>query len=387
MRRLRLAITVGYLIIIAATAGWAIVASRRPYAPFSVLPAPQPITVTLVYSTELQSWLTQAATAFEESTTLRGAPISIVLQGRDSGAAKDALRDGGLQCTAWIPSSMLWIDLLNQESVQRGGVSPLSTVAADAARATARSPLVVAIWTDRAGVLNQGGQSIWRRIHDLAAAKDGWASLGHPEWADFKWGQTAPATSNSGLTALLLMAYDFHGTRTGLTAAQAGAGEFRSWLQPISDSTTYGDASGTLINDMIAYGPSRFDAIATYESLLLEYLPNAARRGEQITALYPPANSVSDHPYAILQGTNITTDQRDAARAFRDFLLSAAEQQQAVQFGLRPVRSDVPINGQDSPFVRNAAAGVRQDLPTLVESPKVDAAQMLIATWGQNTPQ
>lgn len=387
MRRLRPAIIVGYLLIVIATAGWAIAAGRRPYAPFSLLPQPQPITVTVVYSTELQSWLTQAAATFEANNAIRGAPIDIVLQGQDSASAKDALREGSLRSTVWIPSDTLWLDTLSHEISQQGKQPLVSTAGGDMPQSVANTPLVIATWADHASILGAGGQSVWRHLHDLAVAPDGWGSLGHPEWNTLKWGQTSPDMSNSGFITLLLMTYDFRNIQSGLTIAQAEDQELRSWLQPLKHATTFGDSSNTLINDMLAYGPSRFDAIATYENLLIEYLPNAARRGQQLQAIYPPANKMSDHPYALLNGDWITADQHLAARAFRDFLLSKPVQEQARQLGLRPVRSDVPINTADSPFARNATAGVRQDLPKLVETPRAEVAQMLLTTWGQVSTQ
>ncbi len=38
------------------------------------------------------------------------------------------------------------------------------------------------------------------------------------------------------------------------------------------------DSSATLINDMVVFGPSRYDAVVTYENLALQLAPNARNR-------------------------------------------------------------------------------------------------------------
>src|SRR3954447_24634035 len=198
MRLVRTLITWGYALVIVATAGWAVATGHRPYAPLSVLPRPQPVTLTVLYSSEQETWLRAAVATFAaRQTSSSDAPIDIVLQSSDSGAAAGNILDGSLQPDVWIPSSDLWISRLNAGWQQRNGRPLIPTSGTDAPQPIARSPLVVVTWSDHAAILRSGGQSIWRRMHDIAASQDGWGSLGHPEWGNFKWGRTSPQTSNS----------------------------------------------------------------------------------------------------------------------------------------------------------------------------------------------
>jgi ABC-type Fe3+ transport system substrate-binding protein len=176
------------------------------------------------------------------------------------------------------------------------------------------------------------------------------------------------------------MAYDFHGKQRGLTIADVQDPAFVQWLEETEQAATFGDSSGTLMNDMIAFGPSRYDVVATYENLALEAVPNARSRwNDDLVLIYPPANMLSNHPYAILDAAWVSPRQRAAARQFRDFLLSRAQQEQALQFGFRPASPGIARDGPNSPL--RAEAGVQLELPTLVETPNADTLNALLDVW------
>ncbi|HEX6288401.1 MAG TPA: substrate-binding domain-containing protein [Herpetosiphonaceae bacterium] len=383
MRPLRLAITIGYLLLVIATAAMPLLGWQRPYAPLSVLPRPAPVTLTIVYGTEKQRWLEDAAAAFEASgITANGASIDIELRGLGSRESMQGLLDGSLKPDVWSPASDLWLALLNQEWQQRAGRPLVPTSGSDAPQMLVLTPIVLAAWQQRAAALSDGGQSAWQNLHASIVAPEGWGAKGHPEWGTVKWGHATPTVSNNGLQALLLMAYDYHRKSSGLTVADVQDPEFLGWLSEMERAASFNDSSATLMNDMIAFGPSRYDAVATYENLALAQMANARSRwNDNLVLIYPPANLWSNHPYAILDAEWVTPTDREAARQFRDFLLSRAQQEQAVQLGFRPALRDVPLDGAASPFTRNASAGVRLDVPTLVEVPEAAVLDALLDAW------
>lgn len=380
MRLVRIAITVGYLLLVLVTAAVPLLGGPRPSAPLSILPTPDPVTLTIVYGTEKERWLTEAVAAFEASgITANGAPINIELRGLGSGEAMQQLLAGSLKPDVWSPASDLWITLLNQEWQQRNGGPLVPTSGANAPRMLVLTPLVLVAWQQRAVALSNSGQTVWQNLHDAIVAPDGWGAKGHPEWGVVKWGHTTPSESNSGFQTLLLMAYAYHNKASGLATADIQSPEFLSWLGDMERNASFSDSSGALMNDMIAYGPSRYDLVATYENLALEQMANARSRwNDNLTVVYPPANLWSNHPYAVLDADWVTDEKREAARQFGDFLLSRAQQERAVQFGFRPAISGVTLEGPNSPFTRHASAGVQLDVPTLVEVPAADVLNALL---------
>lgn len=325
MRVVRFAITFGYMLLVLATAAVPLLGGPRPYAPVSILPQPQPVTLHVVYGTEKETWLREAATAFQASgATVDGAPIMIDLRGMGSGESKDALVADQIQPDVWSPASDLWITLLNQERQRRQQAVLVPTTGADAPKLLVLTPLVLAAWQDRAAALGNSGNTVWQNLQTTVV--EGWQAKGHPEWGNATWGHTTPTSSNSGLQTLLLLAYDYGRKSRDLTVADVQQPPFVEWLRGIEGGASFGDSSASLMNDMIAFGPAKYNVVATYENLALEQIPNARNRGNKLVLIYPPANMWSNHPYAILDAPWVTPVKREAARQFRDFLLSRPQQ-------------------------------------------------------------
>jgi hypothetical protein len=379
MRLVRTAITFGYLALVVGTALVALATGRRPYAPLSILPAPAAIRLPVVYSTEQEAWLKAAVADFATSgSTVRGAPIDIVLQGIDAQQARQGIVDGSLRPVAWIPSSTAAIELLQAEVAARGEPPLIAATGDDIPRSIAQSPIVVVMWEDRVAALKATDKNVWRLLHEAATQAEGWAVYGRPQWGYFKWGHTAPDTSDDGLLSRLLMAREVRGGSQPLEVTDVDGETFRAWQREVETGATTVASSAALVNDMLVFGPSRFDAAVTYENLAIQFLPDAARRGRPLRILYPPSNVMSDHPFVVLEGSWVGEEQRAAAILFRDFLLSPAQQARAVEFGLRPSRSGVPLDRAGSPFARNAAAGVRVDPGPLADLPGPDVLNALI---------
>ena len=79
--------------------------------------------------------------------------------------------------------------------------------------------------------------------------------------------------------------------------------------------------------------------------------------------VYPGENLWNEHPYYILNAPWSTTEQREAARRFLDFLLSEPIQRQALVHGFRPGNPAVAVRFPESPLVRYAPQGLAIDLP------------------------
>ena len=376
MQRLSRIVAIVYIAICLLTLAGAAFVGPLGYAPFPLVRGPDrpPIVVTLWYGTEKKEWLEEARGRFAAtSPTCGGRPIQVQLKGLGSRemAERVARQSWGSDAppTALSPASGFWLDM--------AGVQ-----AAEAPRPLALSPLVVVGWAERAQVLwPNGPRDMWRELHD-AIAKPSWKDLGgSASWGPVKLGHTRPTTSNSGAQALLLMAYGFYGKTGGLSAADVANPEFQQWLKQIEGGvSSFGDSTGTFMDDMIRFGPAKYDFGVVYENLALRGIAGAQGR---LRVYYPPATLLSDHPFVTLQGAWVKPEERAAADQFRDFLLSRPIQELALQYGFRPADSSVSVQSSDpnNPFNKYAQSGVQVAIAGQVETPPPDVIGALLDLW------
>jgi len=122
-------------------------------------------------------------------------------------------------------------------------------------------------------------------------------------------------------------------------------------------------------------------ALLVYESVAIDYLKNAEGRWGAIHVIYPEYNAWNENPYYILNATWSSEDQRKAARAFLDFLLSEPIQRESMNHGFRPANPSVPTRTPDSPWTRYQANGITIDLGRICAAPKAEVVTNLLASW------
>ena len=171
-------------------------------------------------------------------------------------------------------------------------------------------------------------------------AAAGWSRFGHPEWGAFKFGHTHPRYSNSGALALVAATYAGAGKTRDLTPADVDqAAPFVKRVQ--ASVVHYGRSTGFFADKMFTRGPAYLSAAVLYENLVVESAldPKYADKPFPVVAVYPREGTFwSDHPYAILDLPSVTPEQREAAEAFRAFLIGAgAAARRPPRFGFRPV--------------------------------------------------
>jgi hypothetical protein len=381
MQRLSRLIALGYIAIcLLALAGRALIGPIG-YTPFPVVagPARPPIAVTIWYSSEKKDWLEAAAARFAAtSPTYAGRPIQIQFVGMDSRemAERAAARNwgGAAPPTALSPASGFWL-------------AAAGVPVAETPRSLALSPLVVVGWEERASALWPGGPGdLWGELHGAIANPEGWRALGGQEqWGPVKLGHARPTTSNSGVQALILMAYGFFGKSGGLTSADISNPEFQLWLADLESGVpTFSDSSSGFMNDMVLAGPSKYDFAVIYENLALRSMDAAlSRQNQALRIFYPPATLLSDHPFAALAGDWVQPEERAVANQFRDFLLTRPIQELALQYGFRPADPGVSIESGDpnNPFRKYAQNGAQTGISTRAEEPSPDVVEALIELW------
>ncbi|MEP7124034.1 MAG: VWA domain-containing protein [Byssovorax sp.] len=337
-----------------------------------------PITITVAYGSEKKTWLEEQATAFKASfaKTKSGRPILVQTQAMGSGEAVQGIVSGTLKPHVFSPASALYVTMLNNAwSAKAGNAKPISP----AGEPLVLSPIVVAMWKPMAEALGWPGKSIgWSDLLKVNADPKGWGALGHPEWGRFKLGHTHPEYSNSGLQAILAEAYAGAKKTRGLTAADLDKKETVGKLVEIEQTIVhYGKSTGFFSDKMLARGPSYLSAAVLYENLVIESYakpPSAF----PIVAVYPTEGTFwSDHPYAVLDADWVGPEEREAAKAFLDFLKARPAQERALALGFRPADPTIAIG---APV--DAAHGVDAKQPqTLLEVPSGAVLEKLVAVW------
>jgi hypothetical protein len=366
------------------------------YAPLRdlIIPPPQPIVVDVLYSTEKAAWITEAVTRFEASNRrVDGRPIKLELSKSGSREMYLAVLDGDAQPDLISPASMLQVSLLQDLSAARtdkfeGPV--VDRTDAQTCRPVLKTPVVLVAWRNRADVLwgQNPNSRLWLRLHD-AVTEETWDAYGHPEWGFIKFGQTNPLKSNSGFQSFLLMTYNYFGKSSDLTSQDILDADYQDWYREFGRNVTkFGDSTGTFMEEIVAYGPSRYDIVAVYEATAIEHIDNAvARYGSEYGGLqvyYPPVTSLSDHPFCVIRADWVSPEEAQAAQHFLDFLTDTGMQELALRYGFRPVDSDISLTGSGSPFPRYEANGVRLDLPDEVTVPPGGVLNTMLEFWARN---
>ncbi|NTV62935.1 MAG: ABC transporter substrate-binding protein [Oscillochloris sp.] len=379
MLRLSKMLSGGYLLLALLATLLTLFVGPLGWAPFQIPtlgPGGAPVVVTITYSTEKEQWLKAAAERFAATNPrIGGRAVRIVLEGKGSREIVSEILKGSSQPTAIIPASSIQIEQLRTT----WAATKSGSIIGDGALAPQPlliSPLVVLAWGSVSNNLSfDATDQFWSTIQQVLATPDN----------RIKFGFTDPKTANSGVQTLLLLAYGYTGA-SQLSVAQVQDPAFRIWLGDLEKSTSAKEESTSrLMTDMLRYGPSTYGFITVYENLAVEALGNPqASAYAGLNIFYPPATILSDHPYTTLNAPWVTSEQRQAAALFRDFLLSREMQQLAVQqYGFRPANLQVQIDPGDpvSPFARYATKGLRLDLPPQVDIPAGSVIDALVETW------
>lgn len=158
-----------------------------------------------------------------------------------------------------------------------------------AGRVLARSPVVLAVRSDRKAALDTacGGMVGWRCLGEKAGAK--WSDVGGEDgWGSVKPGH-APVSGAAGLTVVGAATRAWFGGRADLSSADLDEAAFRSWLTRLERSIPRSDASP--FATMLAR-PSAFDAVGALEQEAVPLLASA--REPKPVLLYPEPVATAD---------------------------------------------------------------------------------------------
>ena len=359
-----------------------------PVPPPAPVPAPvvpgspkgDELELVFAYGSEKKSWIEEATRLFSATEAGRGVRVRLVAAG--SGEIIEDVLSGKLQAHVVSPASAAFVVIGNGRSRESGAGDLVG-----ATRPLVSSPIVLAIWSDRAEAAGWTSRPVsWVQVFEAARDPKKWADLtaSKPVAGRFLLGHTDPENSNSGLHALILMAYGASGkfdgslSRTDLTRPEFAAylsGLEASVVQPLDSST------GFLAKSMLKKGPSGMTAAILYENLVIESNKSLAASGQpsRIVAIYPTEGTFpSEHPVGLVERPWVTAPHRRAAEAYIAFLLEKPQQEKAKAYGFRPSDPSLPLDDLLKPEFGVSAAASKV-LPT----PSASALTTLRAQWRQ----
>jgi serine/threonine-protein kinase len=368
----------------------------RPEVRTAPVPTAEPVLINIAYGTEKKKWLETALEDYRKTPAGQGVRINLLGMGSVEGA--NAVLDGPKPAASphqpihvWSPASSAYRDVLETEWRIKHGASPVL-----AAQNLALTPMVFVMWKPRYEAFVTEFETLnFDTLGRAMTEPEGWGKIAHrPEWGLFKCGHTDPNKSNSGLQALVLMAYEFTGKQRGLTVKDIAAQRFQDWLRSFERGITRHGSSlshstGTLMEEMVLRGPSQYDCLVVYENLVIDYMQAAIERWgieAEFYVVYPKPNVWNEHPYYILDVPWSDDRQRKAAADFLKFLISEPVQRRALEHGFRPGNPAVPVNSPESPLVRNQKYGLKLSLPVMCEPPSAEVIMNLLGSFRRIEP-
>jgi ABC-type glycerol-3-phosphate transport system substrate-binding protein len=343
----------------------------------SLLSGGPPVEIGVAYGTEKQRWLEWAAAEFAKTPEGKRIKINLIPMGSLEGA--HAIIAGDQRINVWSPASAVYKDIFVQDWQVKYSGNPIVRE-----EPIALTPMVFVVWDERYKAFIQKYKTMSLETVDQALqAKGGWEEIAHhPEWGLFKFGHTHPNQSNSGLMTIVLAAYSYHHKTKNLALNDVLDVGFQKWLEELERGASgMSNSTGNMMREMVLKGPSSYDALFVYESVAIDYLKNAEGRWGQLRVVYPEYNAWNESPYYIINASWSTADQKKAADAFLNFLLTEPIQKESLVHGFRPANPNVPVKFADSPFMLYAGNGIQVDLQKICEPPKAEVVNNLLASW------
>lgn len=333
------------------------------------------VVIDILSSNTKEDWMNAIVEKFnkEEHKLSSGEVIFIQVTHVTSGGSQSAILDGKSQPIVWSPGDQSWIDGVNQVWRDRNG-SPLIP---DACSPTVLAPIGFAMWKPMAETLGWPDKPItWDDLVSLSSDPNGWESLGHQEWGQFKFGHTHPDFSNTGLLMLTALAYSTESKTTGLTTSEVYSDQVVQAFQGLEQNTYhYGIQNRPLMQILAQRGPGYLHAITSSEAEVLK--ANAEFESilpYPLVFIFPSKGTYwSEQPYCILSGSWVSDLEKQGAKIFKDFLLEKDQQEMAIKYYLRPIDESIPLH---APIALDSGTDprVNRSVVPALQSPSAEVA-------------
>ena len=308
-------------------------------------PPANSIAIEVSSSNTKEDWMNAVVAQFnaEQQKVASGDAIFVTVKHVTSGGSQQAILNGTSKPVVWSPGDQSWIDEANTIWRDRNG----KLLIPNTCEASVLAPIGFAMWRPMAEALGWPDKPIsWDDIAALSANAEGWESLDHPEWGQFKFGHTHPDYSNVGLLALTALSYSIVGKTEGLTADEVYSDTVVEAFRGVEQNTYhYGIQSRPLMQLLAQRGPEYLHAVTTSEAETLKTNAEfASSLRYPLVFIFPSKGTFwSEQPYCILDAEWVSAEQKEAAEIFKDYLLEKKQQEMAITYYLRPVDSSIPL--------------------------------------------
>lgn len=215
----------------------------------------------------------------------------------------------------------------------------------------ARSPIVMAVWPDRAEAVRRNctnGAVDWKCLGDVAG-KGQWSNVpgGNATWGPVKIAMGDPQNGAVANAAFGAAAADFFEQRPDLSIAEFQDDAFRDWVSGLKRRTPAGGRQPG-IDEVLATGKSLEDVYAGLEAEVVPAL-NAYARPDKPVLIYPSPVATADVVLAVVPGR--------AGERLRDIVGDMAEDliDMGWKPGNAPATPTLPAgNGMPEPGVLDA---------------------------------
>ncbi|MET9562870.1 substrate-binding and VWA domain-containing protein [Streptomyces tauricus] len=290
-----------------------------------------------------------AAYVRDNDVTSDGSCLDVRVTAQDTYKVADALRSKRKSATdfeAWVPDSGVWVDRVMADD-QSISVTPAGNVAS--------SPIGVAMVPAAAKSLGWPKKTYsWTELAGVTMTSD-----------RLKLGAGDPSRSATGLLALTQLAQTAGKSKDGDTLAAATA---KALSQRTSDSD--GQVLDTLPRDLSGTeqgNPKRNQALILSEQAAFAY-NESADSGDDLDLFYPKDGAPRlDHPFALVDEPNLTTDESRAALRFMTLLGEPDGRRILEKHGFRTDEDETP-----AALVSEAGGRAPQPYRLVPERPATD---------------
>ena len=380
------------VLVIAGGLALLLVALLVGYRPPALPQIAGPLVIRIEAAIPAEPWLTHEAQRFsgQEHDGIAGerrqVNVEIVPKDGITALAQWGSCNYSQPSTAWVAEHRDLVNLASAAAASCAGQDIFLTGGVYRDQPVATSPEVWVAFQSRADALRRkfGRDIDWEIVHTSATAKQGWEELGGQRaWGSFKLVIPPPRRDPAGIAALINAAGGYY-RRPAVSAEELQNPEFRRWLKANLDTVV--DFAPFGAENMLLYGPSAGDVGQIVESYLLTNMGDLKKRwgreGEDIVVIYPDPIAWYDFPFAIYMGKIKETSaaEKDAALAFKQFLLTPEAQRDALRFGLRPASPDISADADGSLIKQWESARflVRVPASSKMRQPSRAAMQALI---------
>ena len=331
-----------------------------------------PLNLRVAVSTVAEAWVSDAIDAYNATRpVINGHAVTVQIVRQDSlpvWAESSGVWSAQNHPQVWIPEASYELAFSDEIRLNYEAYQP----------SLAQTPIIWGAYQSRSAIIIDTYGEFSANTVQQAAAVERWDAIGgNTRWGFVKVAFARPDSGSSGFAALLTLSGEY-GVTSRLDSTLMSDSALHDWLLPIiaavpNFSTLGLDPAAT----MATRGASTADFGLLPESQWLIHFDTLSQ-SEPFELFYPANTVVFDFPYTIWNGSETSEDERRAARAFGDFLMSDDQQQRAGEHGLRPAKLNQLA--EFAPF-RNAGAAVQIDYSTGVISPENRPAMLSFLNW------